>query len=125
MPQVLCVGNFRDARRKPMLEDLLAQAGRGDIFLRVVGNGIADRAHQPNISVHYPVWDIEIFLRYCTCTAGLYVGRTTLEGWLCGRAGYVYQPDGSKELRAPPADAAQRFSAQVVARRVEEVYQSL
>ena len=121
VPVVLCCGNFRDDRRKAMLDDLCSQAKTGQAVIMFVGNGLR-HLHEHGVRVYPPTWETEKFLKACNLTASLYVGRTVIEGWLCGRGGWVYQPDGTKVLMAPPTDAAFRFSAASVAEQVEEIY---
>ena len=38
-------------------------------------------------------WDVEEYIKQCDFTAGIWLGRTTIEGLLCGVPGYVYDVD--------------------------------
>ena len=38
-------------------------------------------------------WDVEKYIKQCNFTAGIWLGRTTIEGLLCGVPGYVYDVD--------------------------------
>jgi hypothetical protein len=126
IPEVLCVGNFRDTRRAAMLEDLLHQANAGEITLRLVGNGLTGHVKKSTaVTLHASLWDIEIFLKNTNFTASLFVGRTTLEGYLCGRRGWIYQEDGTKELTSPPEGAAALYGIERVAKAVEAIYREV
>lgn len=125
VPIVLAAGNFRDDRRAAMLEDLTARAEAGEILLYVVGNGLEMVHPSRQILRSPPAWDIERHLAHCAQTASLYVGRTAIEGFLCGRPGWVYDPQGERVLVEPPPDARERYGIGRVAEQVEEVYRSV
>jgi hypothetical protein len=44
-------------------------------------------------------YDVEPFVKNCKETAGILLGRTTIEGWLCGKPGWIYDVDGSGNIR--------------------------
>lgn len=55
---------------------------------------------------YQPTWDIEEYVKKCEMTASVYMGRTTLEGWACGKSGLICEIDGegnilSKRIVAP------------------------
>lgn len=121
IPTVLAVGNFRDDRRQAMLESLRQKAKDDEVWVDFLGTGLHGLRGK-NIAVHPPAWHTESFLAHCDVTAGLYVGRTTIEGWLCNRPGWIYQPDGSLACVSPPPDVAERYDIVRIAERVEGVY---
>jgi len=56
-----------------------------------------------------PTWDTEEHTKKCEMVASIYVGRTALEGWACGKAALIYDVNGrgkilSKYIVAPPKD---------------------
>jgi len=59
-------------------------------------------------------------------TAGIQLGRTTIEGWLCGKPGWIYQVDSNggiltKNLHDPPQDV-EKYYADNVAKQIKEKY---
>ncbi len=68
-------------------------------------------------------------IHQCDETAGILLGRTTIEGWLCGKKGWIYDVDNtgvikSKELHDIPSDI-NRFSGETVAKEIKEEYISI
>lgn len=71
-------------------------------------------------------WDIENHLKEATETAGIMLGRTTLEGFACGLPAIIYDVDASGNILSitnhePPEDMS-FFDSQLVAKQVLEVY---
>ena len=57
------------------------------------------------------------------------MGRTTIEGWLCGKPGWVYEIDSSgnisnKEKREVPSDI-DKFKSENIASEIIEEYKSV
>lgn len=74
------------------------------------------------IEYHEATNDIEQYFNQSDATAGVFIGRTTIEGWLCGIPGYVYLLDEknhiiSKELQFPPDDR-ERFDEDIVIKEI-------
>ena len=72
-------------------------------------------------------WSVESFINRCKMTAGIQLGRTTIEGWLCGKPGWIYKVDSSggilsSELFEPPVDI-EKYHAEKVAKRIKEIRQ--
>jgi Glycosyltransferase Family 4 len=74
------------------------------------------------------VWDIERYVKRCTATAGIVLGRTTLEGWACGKPGWIYdiELDGSirsRDVYTPPhKDILQQFDIEYMTDELELLY---
>jgi glycosyltransferase involved in cell wall biosynthesis len=71
-------------------------------------------------------WDIETLVQECTYTAGILLGRTTIEGWACGKAGYIFDIDlhgkiKSYELHEVPQDMS-KFDSKIVVKKILEIY---
>ncbi len=71
-------------------------------------------------------WDIEDHLKDATETAGIMLGRTTLEGFACGLPAIIYDVDTEGRIKSitehqPPSDMAW-FDSQYVVKQVLEVY---
>ena len=69
---------------------------------------------------------VEEYVKNCTETAGILLGRTTIEGWLCGKPGWIYQVDDkgeilSKEKHEIPVDV-EKFNSIEVAKKIKEEY---
>jgi glycosyltransferase involved in cell wall biosynthesis len=75
------------------------------------------------------VWDIENVIGRCVATAGILLGRTTIEGWWAGLPGFIYEIDNdgrvvSSGLHDPPApQIMEMFDARFMADRYEELYE--
>ena len=68
----------------------------------------------------------EKLIQQCDETAGILLGRTTIEGWLCGKSGWIYDIDKdgnikSKELLPPPEDLY-KFDSKIVSKEIEKLY---
>jgi hypothetical protein len=73
-----------------------------------------------------PTWNVESFISRCSETAGILLGRTTIEGWLCGKPGWIYNIDGdgfilNKEKFEVPNDLEKYYSSNV-AKQIKEEY---
>lgn len=79
-----------------------------------------------NARVFEPTWNIEWATKAAAETAGILLGRTTIEGWACGKPGWIYSIDLhgrilKVERAEPPADM-NPFDSRLVALRIREVY---
>jgi hypothetical protein len=69
---------------------------------------------------------VESFVKNCSDTAGILLGRTTIEGWLCGKPGWIYNIDDSghiinKERFEVPEDI-NKFDSTEIAKKIKEEY---
>ena len=69
---------------------------------------------------------VETFVKNCSETAGILLGRTTIEGWMCGKPGWIYNVESSgyivdKKLHEPPNDIV-KFDSIEVAKKIKEEY---
>lgn len=65
-----------------------------------------------------PTWNTEEHTKKCEMVASIYVGRTALEGWACGKAALIYDVNGrgkilSKYIVAPPKNIEKYDSTNV------------
>lgn len=72
---------------------------------------------------------VERYVKECEETPSILMGRTTIEGWLCGKSGWVYQIDDqgnilNKELKGVPSDVEKYKSENIVSEIIEE-YESV
>ncbi len=76
-----------------------------------------------------PVWEIEDSVKKCSFTLGISLGRTTIEGWACGKKGLIYDVDKhgailSEKEALPPSDMSV-FDSSRVAEKTLAIYQSV
>ena len=69
-----------------------------------------------------PTWNTEEFTKNCEMVSSIYVGRTAIEGWVCGKAALIYDVDEkgeilSKFIVAPPKDI-EKFNSINVAKEI-------
>jgi glycosyltransferase involved in cell wall biosynthesis len=109
---ILIVGTINHLRIK-ILEDLAERSIKEKIKIIVVGNApvevILRFASNPLVEFHEPTFEIEKFLSEADETAGILMGRSTIEGWFAGIPGWIYAIDNqgnilSKALHQPPSD---------------------
>lgn len=75
------------------------------------------------------VWEIEARVKECSFTLGIGLGRTTIEGWACGKKGLIYEVDKqgailSEREALPPSDMSV-FDSSPVAEATLEIYRGL
>jgi hypothetical protein len=129
-PVVLFVGTI-DYLRENTIKDLINMTREEGKDLWLVGkenglqvsNIIGD--NNPHVTYHGPSWKVEDFVKKCDETAGILLGRTTIEGWLCGKPSWIYDIDASgfvkgKELHQVPDDLDKYRSANVAKEIIEE-----
>lgn len=83
------IGGAKDNIRVKALNHIASQCIKNDWDLWVMSYEKLDYEH-PNIKYLIPCGDTEIFVKQVHFTAGILMGRTTLEGWCCGIPGYMY-----------------------------------
>lgn len=82
-------GECNDPIRFPAISHLVKNCIEQDWDLYIMSNSRYDFNH-PNIKYVDKVWKTEEFLKTMHFTAGILLGRTTLEGWCCDIPGYMY-----------------------------------
>lgn len=109
---LLFVGTL-DYLRKSTLFDLAQYSKEKGIEFIIVGkdhgNYLIDLLKNKHVKHYDAVDSIEDYVKNCKETAGILLGRTTIEGWLCGKPGWIYDVDSkgeiiSKTLNDPPSD---------------------
>lgn len=106
----------KDQLRKRVIRDLKKVAKEKGLSLKIVGRG------QPEPET----WDTEKLTKHCEMVASIYVGRTALEGWACGKAAIIYDVNASGKILsryivAPPNDTSEFDSNQVAKKMLELV----
>ena len=126
---VLFVGTI-DYLRKESILDLIEYTREIGKELWLVGENNGN--YLENILLedhvkHFPsTWNVENFILKSYETAGIQLGRTTIESWLCGKSSWIYKVDSggfilSKEKHEPPSDV-EKYYAMNVARQIKDEY---
>lgn len=126
---VLFVGTI-DYLRKETILDLIEYTREIGKELWLVGedngNYLPQLLFESHVK-HFPAtWDIEMYISKSYETAGIQLGRTTIEGWMCGKPSWIYKVDSggfiiSKEKYEPPKDI-EKYYALNVAEQIKNEY---
>ena len=126
---ILFVGTI-DYLRENSIRDIADYAKEQNKELWLVGenssNYLTELLQQSHIK-HFPSTNrVEQYVKNCSETAGILLGRTTIEGWMCGKAGWIYDVDDkgnikSKERFDIPSDI-DKFNSKEVAKTIKELY---
>lgn len=126
---VLFVGTI-DYLRKETILDLMERTKEEGKELWLVGedkgNYLPFVLTEPHVKHFPPTWSVENFIYRCEETAGIQLGRTAIEGWLCGKPSWIYKVDSngfilSKEKFSPPTDL-EKYYTMNVAKQIKEEY---
>jgi hypothetical protein len=129
---VLFVGTI-DYLRKESILDLMERTKEEGKELWLVGEDKSNYLQQvlvePHVKHFPPTWAVENFIYRCEETAGIQLGRTTIEGWMCGKPSWIYKVDSggfilSKERFEPPTDVEKYFASNVT-KQIKEEYQKV
>jgi glycosyltransferase involved in cell wall biosynthesis len=129
---VLFVGTI-DYLRKETILDLMERTKEEGKELWLVGedkgNYLQQVLFEPHVKHFPPTWSVENFIHKCEETVGIQLGRTTIEGWMCGKPSWIYKVDSggfisSKERFEPPTDVEKYFASNV-AKQIKEEYQKV
>jgi glycosyltransferase involved in cell wall biosynthesis len=126
---VLFVGTI-DYLRQDTILDLVEYTKEIGKELWLVGE---DKSNYLNIILesshvkHFPpTWTVEPYVQKCYQTAGIQLGRTTIEGWLCNKPSWIYKVDSSgviisKNKIDPPNDL-EKYHSSKVAELIKQEY---
>ena len=129
---ILFVGTIDYLRRETIMDliDYTKEIGKE---LWIVGEDKSNYLPQILLNSHVkhfpPTWSVETFVNRCSETAGIQLGRTNIEGWMCGKPGWIYKVDSggfiqSKELHQVPDDM-EKYKASLVANKIRNIYQDI
>jgi len=126
---VLFVGTI-DYLRKEAILDLIEYTREIGKELWLVGENNGN--YLENILLeshvkHFPsTWNVENYISKSYETAGIQLGRTTIEGWMCGKPSWIYKVNSigfilSKEKFDPPSDI-EKYHTLKVAQQIKDEY---
>jgi hypothetical protein len=131
--RILFVGTI-DYLRKETIQDLINTTRDNNEELWIVGkkndnyldNMIVGQSH---VKYFPPTSDVEKYIQQCDETAGILLGRTTIEGWFCGKNGWIYDVDNSgsiisKKLHEVPSDI-DKFKSENVVKEIINEYEAI
>jgi glycosyltransferase involved in cell wall biosynthesis len=126
---VLFVGTI-DYLRENTIKDLVEYTKSIGKEFWLVGenksNYLEDILKSEHVKHYNATNKVENFVKNCSETAGILLGRTTIEGWMCGKPGWIYNVDESgyilnKERFDIPNDIS-KFNSLEVAKKIKEEY---
>jgi glycosyltransferase involved in cell wall biosynthesis len=126
---VLFVGTI-DYLRKEAILDLIEYTRELGKELWLVGENNGNYLENVLLEEHvkhFPsTWKIEDFILKSYETAGIQLGRTTIESWMCGKPSWIYKVDSggfilSKEKFDPPTDI-EKYHTLKVAQQIKDEY---
>lgn len=128
---VLFIGTL-DHLRKNILLDLVKTTKENNQVLWIIGadnGGYVETLSADHVKYLGVKSNVEDFIKKCDFTAGIFKGRTTIEGFLCGKPGWVYTVDkqGSilnKELQTVPVDI-EKYRSDFSAKKVFNLYEDV
>lgn len=128
-PYVLFVGTI-DYLRENTIRDIVEYSKSINKELWLVGenksNYLPELLQNSHVKHFEATNKVEPYVKNCYETAGILLGRTTIEGWLCGKPGWIYNVDSSgniidKKKHEVPSDV-DKFNSSEVAKKIKEEY---
>lgn len=126
---VLFVGTVDDLR-KNSIYDLIEYSKNKNMEFWLVGknhsNYLQNILENKHVKYFDSTYDVEKFVKNCSETGGILLGRTTIEGWMCGKPGWIYNVDNmgniiDKKLYEPPSDI-DKFQSEKVVKKIKDIY---
>jgi len=126
---VLFVGSI-DYLREATIKDLVEYAKSINKELWLVGDNKSNYLSDLLINSHVKYFEstnkVENYVKNCSETAGILLGRTTIEGWLCGKPGWIYNVDENGYImdkkRYDVPDDILKFDSEEVAKKIKQEY---
>jgi len=126
---VLFIGTL-DYLREMIIRDLVKETKENNQELWLIGENSGQYADDVSSENHVTYLgvksNVEDYIKDCDYTAGIFKGRTTIEGFLCGKPGWIYVVNTSgeiisKKLCEVPSDI-KSYSAEASTKKVTELY---
>lgn len=129
---LLFVGTI-DFLRKNTILDLVEYTKKNNKEFWLVGenhsNYLSFVLNHDHVKYSKSIFNVENYVKSCTETAGILLGRTTIEGWLCGKPGWIYDIDKEGKIKGktyhiPPEDIDKFYSINV-ANQIKKLYKDI
>lgn len=126
---ILFVGSV-DYLREKTIKDLVQYSKEQNKELWIVGenksNYLNDLLKNSHVKHFGPTLEVDKYIHKCSETAGILLGRTTIEGWMCGKPGWIYNVDNlgnviTKKLFNIPEDI-DKFKSTTVSKKIKTSY---
>lgn len=132
--RILFVGTI-DYLRKNTIQDLINVTKENNQELWIVGKKNDTYLdvmlnNQEHVKYFGPTNNVEKYIHQCDETSGILLGRTTIEGWMCGKNGWIYNVDDmgnilDKKLHVVPEDIEKFKSDNVIKQIIKEYIEIL
>ena len=127
----LFVGTI-DYLRKETILDLIEYTKENNKELWLVGekkDEFINDINEDHVKYYPSTWDVEKYVKECDETASILLGRTTIEGWLCGKPGWIYEVESSgyilsKKKHEVPQNI-NTFKSENIATQIFEEYKTI
>lgn len=126
---LLFIGTIDYLRRETIM-DLIDYTKNENKELWLVGedksNYLQTVLTESHVKYFPATWNVEKYISECSETAGIQLGRTTIEGWMSGKPGWIYKVDSigtiiSKEKFEVPTDL-EKYHSVNVAKQIKDLY---
>ena len=98
---ILFVGSI-DYLREITIRNLVLKSKEENKELWIVGedksNYLNEILNNKHVKYFGPTLDVDKYIHNCSETAGILLGRTTIEGWMCGKPGWIYNVDNEGRI---------------------------
>jgi len=118
------VGEVLDPIRFKAVQHLVAQCIENDWDLYLMSESRFNFNH-PNIKYIDKRWDTENIVQCMDFTAGILLGRTTLEGWSCDVPGYMYIIDIHGNIQSIETEAPEHIKQLCNSKHIAEQHINL
>lgn len=127
----LFVGTVDYLRRESIL-DLINKTKESNSELWIIGKKhetYLDNINEEHVKYFESTWNIENYVQDCDKVAGILLGRTSIEGWLCGKTAIIYDIDESGSIKSisthePPTDV-NKFRSDNVVKEIIQLYKEI
>ena len=127
----LFVGTI-DYLRENSIRDMVSQTKDEGLEFWLVGenksNYLDELLENEHVKHFKPNWSTENYIQQVKYTAGILLGRTTIESWMCNKPAWIYNVDSNgnilnKSLNNPPSqEELDKFKLSVVSKQVHKKY---
>jgi glycosyltransferase involved in cell wall biosynthesis len=135
--RVIFIGTIDYLRKNAILDLIETSAEEGnEVWLVGKENGVTiedlkreSKTDFNHVTYHGVSDKVETLIQQSDETAGILLGRTTIEGWMCGKGGWIYDVDSygnilGKTFHAVPEDL-DKFKSSGVVKQIIEVYKEI